>query len=281
MHTTAAQHTESSLDTESIQPYRAMPERLVMVRHGQSDANLINKAMRAGELNSYPEGFTDIPDREIRLTEQGREQARITGKWLNQEYYQGFDLIYTSDHTRAKETAALICQSAGWHDVRIRIDPLLGERNWGRFALSDDELRERIMNYRMRDPLHTPMPDGETLLETRHRSRELLDRAAREFSGLNVLVISHGEFIEALWSEIAHMNTERQLTFFHSPAGDIKNCQVVEFGSTERCLDSVRSSCPQAGINGEWEEIERISYSPLDLIEQVERYPNLAAGFSS
>jgi broad specificity phosphatase PhoE len=253
-----------------------------MVRHGESEANLMHRAIKHGVISGYPEGFEKIPDREIRLSRAGREQAIATGPWLRQQYPAGFDVIYVSDHTRAKETAALICQGAGWHDVEIRIDPLVGERNWGKFSAADAATREEIMSYRKRDPLHNPMPDGETLLETRHRSRNLLDRCARELSGKNVLVISHGEYIEALWAEIAHMNTERQIDFFNSDAGDIKNCQVVEFSSTDPGTSEtsgrlrwVRSSCPQTGYAGVWETIERIKYTPAELLQQVERYPHL------
>jgi len=259
-----------------------MPDRLVMVRHGESEANLLHRAIKHGVISGYPEGFEKIPDREIRLSRAGREQAFATGPWLRAQYPEGFDVIYVSDHTRAKETAGLLCQGAGWHDVEIRIDPLVGERNWGRFSAADAATREEIMSYRKRDPLHNPMPDGETLLETRHRSRNLLDRCAREFSGKRVLVISHGEYIEALWAEIAHMNTERQIEFFNSDAGDIKNCQVVEFSSrspsTEEAhgrLRWVRSSCPQAGVEGSWDSIERITFTPAELLQQVERYPHL------
>lgn len=270
------------LKGSSVRISRAMPARLVMIRHGESEANLINRAMKKGVIAQYPEGFCQTPDREIRLSAEGKKQALATGPWLRAQYPQGFDFVYTSDHTRAKETAAYVCQSAGWHDVQIRIDPLLGERNWGLFPSVDTERRDEIMRTRARDPLHNPMPDGETLLETRNRARELLDRCAREFGDKRVLVFSHGEYIEALWAEIAHMNTERQIDFFKSEQGNLRNCQVVEFSARDPGTDEnveklrwVRSSCPQAAITGKWSQIERQSFTPEELLIQVERYPRL------
>jgi broad specificity phosphatase PhoE len=267
---------------ERIALTRHMPSRLVMVRHGESEANLIHRAIKSGRLARYPKAFEKIPDREFRLSKLGRAQADATGPWLRDQYPDGFDVIYVSDHTRAKETAALVCRAAGWREVEIRIDPLLGERNWGTFAGEDDARRQEIMRYRRRDPLHSPMPDGETLLFTRWRSRELLDRCAREFGEKRVLVFSHGEYIEALWAEVEHMNTERQIKFFQSDAGDIKNCQVVEFSSINPAggkytgkMHWVRSSCPQAGIFPLWSAIERPEFTPEQLLEQVRRYPNL------
>ncbi len=89
-------------------------------------------------------------------------------------------MIYVSDHVRARETAGVVCREAGWGDVLIRIAPQLGERNWGRFAFAEPERRQEVMDLRQRDPLHAPMPDGETLLQTRTRTRVLLERIARE-----------------------------------------------------------------------------------------------------
>lgn len=284
MSTLASHQPSNPLDSSNpaLNIVPAMPARLVLVRHGESEANIINRAIKKGKIQNYPPGFSDIPDREVRLSKLGVEQALKTGPWLRAQYPEGFHAIYVSDHTRAKETAALVCKSAGWDHLRIRIDPLLGERNWGRFAHEDRERRDEIMRNRKRDPLHNPMPHGETLLSTRLRSRDMLERCAREFAAQRVLVFSHGEYIEAIWSEIAHMNSESQSRFFESHEGDIRNCQVVEFSSLDpqsndanNQLKWARSSCPQAKIIGTWKPIERTTFTPEELLEQVTRYPNL------
>lgn len=263
-------------------PTLAMPDALVMIRHGESEINVINRALKRGEIKEYPQAVLSVPDREFRLSARGRDQAEATGKWLKNAYPEGFDVIYVSDHVRARETAGLVCREAGWRDVLIRIDPQLGERNWGRFAFVDEERRQEVMDLRERDPLHAPMPDGETLLETRTRTRVLLERIARENRGQRVLVFSHGEYIEALWAEAGHFSTEAQREFFQTPRGDIKNCQVVEFSSrnpdsNERRgqLRWVRSSCPHAGVVGEWSEFQYQKFSPEELLSTVERYPHL------
>jgi broad specificity phosphatase PhoE len=253
-----------------------------MIRHGESEINLINRALKRGALSEYPQSVLSIPDREFRLSAQGRTQAETTGRWLREAYPEGFDVMYVSDHVRARETAGLLCREAGWRDALIRIDPQLGERNWGRFAFVDNERRREVMDLRHRDPLHAPMPDGETLLQTRTRTRVLLERIARENTGQRVLVFSHGEYIEALWAEVGHFSTEAQREFFTTPAGDIKNCQVVEFSSLNPAsgerrgqLRWARSSCPHAGVLGEWNEFQYQKFSPEELLATVERYPHL------
>jgi broad specificity phosphatase PhoE len=101
-------------------------------------------------------------------------------------------------------------------------------------------------------------------------------------SGKRVLVISHGEFIEAIWAEIAHMNTEYQVGFFADAKRKIANCQVVEFSTRDSSqenesprLQTVRSSTPHREQFGGWEVIERVTYSPEQLLAQAERYPRL------
>jgi broad specificity phosphatase PhoE len=260
----------------------SMPAKLVFIRHGESQANLLHRMLRKGQIPAYPPGFAAIPDREIRLSEKGVRQAQSTGPWLAQTYPEKFDVIFTSDHVRAKETAGHIVKSAGWDKSRIRLDPLLGERNWGRFSAVEAETQSGIRSIMRRDPLHAPMPDGESLLSTRLRSRALLERVSREFPGRRVLIFTHGEYIEAIWAEIEHLGTERQREFFHSAAGDIKNCQVVEFSSVDPQTEAVngklrwvRSSCPQENIFGLWRALERKTYSAAELLEITDKYPHI------
>jgi len=263
---------------------QSMPRRLVLIRHGESEANLITRAIRAKIITEFPPSFAQTPDREFRLSSNGREQAVKTGEWLRTQYPNGFDVIYVSDHIRAKETAGIVCNAAGWSAADIRVDPLLGERHWGDFAYLSAAEREEFLELKQRDPLHVTPPNGETLLQTRARSRILLERSVRQYAGQTVLVFSHGEFIEASWAEIQHMTTEQQRTFFHSPAGDIKNCQVVEFASVhptaaeegEGKLRWVRSSCPSAGLEGDWAALTPRRFTPAELLAEVQHYPHVA-----
>src|SRR3712207_9239829 len=76
----------------------AMPElqELVLIRHGQSTAN----------ATGVWQGQLDFP-----LSEEGRRQARLTGRALAGE---SFDGIYSSPLSRAFETAEIISREAGF-----------------------------------------------------------------------------------------------------------------------------------------------------------------------
>ena len=253
-----------------------MPKNLVLVRHGESEANIIQKSAKKNKKQEFPEIYKSTPDREVRLSSLGREQTVKTGQYLKEKFPEGFDVIYVSDHTRAKETAALVCKHAGWNNAKIKVDPQLGERNWGDFHHLSPEKRAELLEAKKRSPLHAPFPNGETLLQVRTRSLVFLNRCSRQYEGKNVLVFSHGEYIESIWSEIADMRTEEQKRFFESETGNIKNCQVVEIRSDEKGkLSQFKTSNPHLGEEGIWTTMTKTTFSPDELLEEVETYPHM------
>ena len=278
----ASDPSTDQLAGHALPARRAMPARIVLVRHGESDANLIIRAIKEGIITDYPEDFRATPDREYRLTRRGREQAVATGRWLREQYPEGFDRIFCSDHVRAFETAGLVCIAAGWDAEGISVDPQLSERSWGDYVHLPQKDRDRILEARRRDPIHTRIANGESLAYTRARARSMLDRAEKELSGKTILVFSHGEFIESFWSEMSAMPSEKQRAFFSSEAGNIRNCQVVEFATMHSSakesdgeLRWVRSSCPAQGTGGEWDRLHAHRSTPADLLEVAGSYPRL------
>lgn len=271
-----------SAEQQLVVPQFDMPEKLVFIRHGQSQLNIVSKARRDGIISEYPEEVRGVPDREFHLSKLGEEQAIETGKWLKEAYPEGFDVIYVSDYVRAQETAALICKAAGWENVELLTDPMLGEINYGTFhQLSGDEIKA-LTERRFRDPYNTSMPNGETHLEGRARSRILQERISREYSGKKVLAIAHGEYIKDFWAETGHFSTEYYQDFFNSDAGTVWNCQVIEFtaadpasGEWDGHLRWYKSSCPCSDVKGEWTPFEYQKRNPDETLEAVKHYPRL------
>ncbi|MBX6395401.1 MAG: histidine phosphatase family protein, partial [Alicyclobacillaceae bacterium] len=91
---------------------RLQPIVICLVRHGET---VWNREQRL-------QGHQDIP-----LTDKGREQARAVARRLSTEPW---DLVYSSDLSRARETAEIIAKHCG---VRVVTDPRLRERFYGRF----------------------------------------------------------------------------------------------------------------------------------------------------
>ncbi len=88
---------------------------LVLTRHGQSEWNLKN----------FFTGWTDV-----RLTEQGIQEARNAGKKLKTAGYK-FDIAYTSVLTRAIHTLDLILDEMDFAYLPVKKNWRLNERHYG------------------------------------------------------------------------------------------------------------------------------------------------------
>jgi broad specificity phosphatase PhoE len=131
---------------------------ITFVRHGQTDLNS-RKAFQ---------GISDAP-----LNELGREQAKVTGKFLKKSHGT-FDLALTSPLLRAIQTAEIIQQ---YIPIQFQSEPLLRERSYGIFeGKNPTELEKEqpkiLKEYQKNKPFVRP-PNGETALDVENRIREL------------------------------------------------------------------------------------------------------------
>merc|ERR1712203_931283 len=99
-----------------------MPADLVLVRHGQSEANIMIAMKKAGDMRGQQRmDAVGRHDSMMRLTDLGRMQARNVGMWIK-DNIGAFDKFYVSEYVRTKETAAeMNLPNALWmHDMTIR-----------------------------------------------------------------------------------------------------------------------------------------------------------------
>ena len=157
------------------------------VRHGQTDAN----------LQGVLQGHLDTP-----LGEKGRAQARAAAERLKHEK---FDLFYTSDLSRAYETAQIIGRVLGMEPV-----PLTELREWHLGTLEGrphSELRTEypdiIESFRFDRADDIAVPGGESRKEFFTRIAACLDRLRRENPGARILFVSHGGSLRAVYRHIA------------------------------------------------------------------------------
>ncbi len=113
--------------------------------------------------------------REIPLTETGRKQARRVGERLRDA---GVDAIYSSPLGRAADTARAIAEATG---APLRIDQRLTEVDYGPLEGLDREgARQRFGDaYQAwrEDPMGSPMPGTEPLVEALERARNVTAEA--------------------------------------------------------------------------------------------------------
>jgi broad specificity phosphatase PhoE len=267
----------------------AMPEHLVLVRHGQSEANIVQKRLKQDPTATAPAGFFDRHDSRMRLSMTGREQARSAGDWLRRHGLAMFDRYYVSPHIRTAETAANLRLEGQWSlDVRWR------ERDWGEYGVLNEVERGRqfalSQKLKEQNKWYWCPPGGESLATGVHgRFRDILDTLHRETAGQRVIAVTHGEMIDVARFVLERLTPEEWLAQDADPAYRVSNCQILHYtrrdpdgGRVADRIRWVRSVCPwdeaASWHGGSWTEIHRRLYTDTQLAAMVERHPLLLDG---
>lgn len=255
----------------------AMPNHLVLIRHGHSEGNLVVDYAKQGDDRFYTPDFRERPGHRWRLTKEGQQQAVLSGQWIIEKIGPKFDRYYVSPYVRTRETAALLdLPNAEW-----RVDQRLRERDWGdigsmplaefKKAFPHNAITKEI------DALYWRPPGGESIADVRLRVRDFFGTLHRECEGQRILVVTHGEFMWAARAELEYFTDERWILAGKDESQKIHNTQVIHYsrvhpqsGVQEKYMSWMKSVCPwrEAENNG-WDHIRRERYSNRDLLEQV------------
>lgn len=263
-----------------------LPIDIILVRHGQSEGNVANKASRQGDNSFFTPEFRQQHSRSFRLTEKGVKQAIAAGVWLKANVPMPLDRCYVSDYIRAKETAYhLDLPFAEWRvEFQLRerdkalMDNCPADEQKRLFALEEQQYQaDRFLSY--------PAGGGESIpLLCLRMKADLLEHLARECSDKRVVVVCHGHVMRAIQLELEHLGHDDfvRLDASEDLRDKIRNCQILWYSRrdpktkkiSESHLVAVRSVCPwdPDGDYG-WRYIERCLLTNQDLQKEVERYP--------
>ncbi|MDH3287665.1 MAG: histidine phosphatase family protein [Betaproteobacteria bacterium] len=155
---------------------------LIVVRHAETTWNR-EKRMQ---------GTTDTT-----LSDVGRAQAQALSRRLAR---QAFSALYSSDLSRARDTAHAIAQQTR---RELLLEPRLRERAFGIFeGLIADEIRarypEEYARFASRDPDYE-VPGGESARGFTQRCLGCLAEIANRHPGEDVVVVTHGLVLDSLY----------------------------------------------------------------------------------
>src|SRR6476620_6214460 len=193
------------------------PDRLWIVRHGESAGNVARDAAYASGL-----AVIDIAQRDVDvpLSALGERQSRALGDWFG-EQAEGArpTAMLTSTYLRARQTAQAIRDAGGVaHDAPTVVDERLREKEFGvldrltklgieqRFP-DQAALRARIGKFYFRPP------GGESWCDVILRLRSVLDTVSLHHSqpGARVLIVAHQVIVLCLRYLIESMTEDEIL----------------------------------------------------------------------
>src|SRR4030081_1614436 len=114
-----------------VKPKQIWPDRLYLVRHGESAGNVArDAALKAGEAMID----IDVRDVDVPLSELGQRQAIALGRWFAAlPPNERPNIVLTSPYLRARHTAGLIVKTAGMaaDSYSLIVDERLREKEFG------------------------------------------------------------------------------------------------------------------------------------------------------
>ena len=188
--------------------------KLVLLRHGQSQWNLENRFT----------GWKDVP-----LTEKGEAEAKKAGE-LIKKHEINIDKVFSSVLERANRTAEITIKYAELNNliennslVMTRSEKL-NERDYGDLVgLNKQETADKFGKDQVhiwRRSYDTPPPNGESL-------KDVVDRVSPYFQenikpllikGTNILIVAHGNSLRAMMIEIGIYKSE-EISSIELPTG--------------------------------------------------------------
>lgn len=183
--------------------------RIVIVRHGETVWNRDGRA----------QGWAPV-----KLTENGREQARKVGHQISEQYDP--DIIYSSDLHRARETTDLILNSLG--KIPINFDSAWRERSIGIYqGLTFEEIDSRfpeigLTEYKSETVEQSP-EGGESLRTMQQRVIKQFETIAESHKG-TILVVTHASPVQVLLAHVQEIPLIKALKSTH-----LDNCDLIEF----------------------------------------------------
>lgn len=188
--------------------------KLVLLRHGQSQWNLENKFT----------GWTDVP-----LTKKGINEAKNAGDLIKKNNIK-FDKIFSSVLERANKTAEIAMnqtKSAELYEnnkLTYEKNKNLNERDYGDLVgLNKNETAEKFGKEQVhiwRRSYDIPPPNGESLEDVVKRVSPYYTKEIKPliFEGKNILIVAHGNSLRAIMINVG-LYKPKEISLIELPTG--------------------------------------------------------------
>jgi broad specificity phosphatase PhoE len=208
------------------------PEKLWIVRHGQSAGNVARDAAHAAGLPAIDIAIRDV---DVPLSDLGQEQAAALGRWFASLPEAGKpEVVLSSPYVRARQTAKAICEQGGVTEAARQpiVDERLREREFGIFdRLTTTGISEKypeLAEHRaLLGKFYHRAPGGESWADVILRLRSALDTISLHHADRRVLIVCHQVVVLCLRYILEEMDEAQILAIDRQ--GDVVNCGLCEY----------------------------------------------------
>jgi broad specificity phosphatase PhoE len=164
---------------------RRRPKRIILVRHGESEANVDHSV------------YSKIPDNKISLTEKGKEQAHEAAKKLKEIIGDGGIKFYVSPYLRGRQTFEILSSVFDKNNYTEIVDPRIREQEFHNLKEIDREEYDKKIR-RLMGKFYFRFTNGESGADVYDRVSLFLETLFREIDDVNrhpyenVVLVCHG-----------------------------------------------------------------------------------------
>lgn len=223
-----------SLDTASDERGLAA---LVLVRHGESEGNLADRAALEAQ---EPRLDLDLRDADVPLSSTGEQQARAVRDYLRTlPEGERPTAVASSPYRRARQTGEIAVEGL---DVPFAVDERLRERDLGAFdgltwiGIQQDYPLESERRARVGKFYYRP-PGGESWADVALRVRQVLLELQERYAGERLFLFSHQATIMAF--RIAIEGLDERAVLEADKKTPLANCSMTVYRPGERGLELV------------------------------------------
>jgi probable phosphoglycerate mutase len=208
------------------------PEKLWIVRHGQSAGNVAKDAAYSARSARIEIEARDV---DVPLSELGKEQSEAVGKWFaSMPEAEKPQVLLTSPYLRARQTGEAIRAAGGLaaETSDLIVDERLREKELGALDrltwLGIEQLFPDEAAYRARlGKFYYRPPAGESWCDVILRLRSALDTISLHYGSKRVVVIAHQVVVLCFRYLLEDLDEKAILAI--DAEGEVANCSVTEY----------------------------------------------------
>ncbi|MCF3470374.1 histidine phosphatase family protein [Stenotrophomonas maltophilia] len=227
------------------------PDRIWVVRHGQSAGNVARDHAEANDITLIE---LEHRDADVPLSALGHRQSQALGAWVQGLSEEGRpQVVLASPYVRARQTAQAAVEALGG-DRRLVIDERLREKEFGildRYTSCGivTTFPELAAQRRLVGKFYFRPPGGESWCDVILRLRGVVSDLQRSHADARVMIVAHQVIVNCMRYLLEGLDEQAILDIDRE--GDVPNCGVTEYQANDGELALVRTNFVPPELAGE------------------------------